>query len=555
MGSLEELQTHGMIPRSIKEITPTYAVTLSEFLGWDEKERSGYKGAVLLDDWKWVGTVAGAPTTEAKNVYSSNGEGTVGKWNKDRCTFYKMVKQGNHLVTNDILKFKEENSSMGIIDDSALMEALGDLGEGTKPATAFEDKAATPEGETEKERAKREEKEHYDGIRKQLVDAFTGDVMLPADIIRNNRQHGAVLCFITGTDHVVKMSKSTKLVSVNGKSVLKSNAPDDIAAKFRKGEKVAKQYLETETTIGFRDSKPGKAKAAVIATPADTAVPLTSVGSEIRLDANAKAGDMKIMMMDMDAAAAWISFNFDGTIKESEAVLGAKRDSLNVIHKISQKKNKDGSTTDCVVTNLKPSKRKNLLIDGNYVPMKVYDTISLQDPTAENKAALNLNLEAILARSADEMCEEVRTKYKVDENGTVVSSAWVDNGEAIQVARFDNPDVFISDVRLPRREKVAKKSGDGFTYKFKCFELEDEQNGPLADATFAEIVKSTGFTNEEFRAEVARVTRRKSSGGSQRANNLISHEDFLRGYMGKDALVASGGRSLAQIQSILDEID
>ena len=152
------------------------------------------------------------------------------------------------------------------------------------------------------------------------------------------------------------------------------------------------------------------------------------------------------------------------------------------------------------------------------------------------------------------MCEETKSKYKM-ENGTVVSSAWINDGEQIQVSRFDNPDVFISDIRLPRREKVEKKSGDGFTYKFSYFELEDEQNGPLADPTIAAIVKATGFTNEEFRAEVARTTRRKSTSKKSGPNNTISYEDYLRGYMGKDSLVASGGRSLAQIQSQIDELD
>ena len=554
MSSLEELQTRGLLPSSIKAVSPTDAITLSEILSWDERERLGYKGTVLIDDWKWVGTVAGVPTTEAKNVYSSDENGNVGKWNKDRNTFYTMLQQGDHLVTNNILKFKEETSNMASINEDALNEALGALAGAPTPATGFDDKAASHEGESEKERAKREEKEHYDGIRKQLANSFSGNVSLPADIIRNNRQNGKLICFITGTDHVVKMNKSTKLVSVNGKNVLKSNAPDEVVAKFNKNEKVAKQYLETEVTIGFRDAKPSKPKAVVIATPAETAVPLTSVGSEIRVDKDAKEGDMKVMMMDMDAASAWIAYNFGDTIKESEAVLGVKRETLSVVRKISQKKNKDGSATQCITYALKPAKRKNLIIEGNYVPTKVYDTISLQDPTAENKAALNLNLEAILARSAEEMCEETKSKYKM-ENGTVVSSAWINDGEQIQVSRFDNPDVFISDIRLPRREKVEKKSGDGFTYKFSYFELEDEQNGPLADPTIAAIVKATGFTNEEFRAEVARTTRRKSTSKKSGPNNTISYEDYLRGYMGKDSLVASGGRSLAQIQSQIDELD
>lgn len=565
MHSFNELQMEGALKFNLKCIDGKGAVELS-------KAKDGTV-AVVADNASWIATTNGIPVGDAEVVYSSNEE-YIGKWSKSTKSFFKMLPQvdGGNLVlaTIKVFKFKEDQKmadlgiDLGNIANMNMEELTKSVADAVEPVGTSE-KAKQAKGFSDDDKAvtdddlkKKAREEAYASVKKSINDGFGTDIAAPMDVIRNNRLHGRLITFITGTDSVIKVSTSSKVkLDAHGRKILKADASDEVKRKFEEGKAVSAKECVKETVYTFKHTKPSAAKGVIVKIPAGTNIALTTMGSESAKAYDLDNKDEKIMFMNMDTANVWLQYLFGGLITEDDAILGPRATTLELVTTLKPKA-KDTNVVQSKTT-IKPAdgSKRALLIPGNYFPLKVYDTISTQDLTEENKKILNLNFEATYTRMAaerlSELSENERKKVRIDEKTGEVTSAWFNDGEKIVVQAYDNPDQTITNVRIPKREKVAKKSGDGYTYAF-VYKKMGEEGGPQDLREYEDIIKETGYTKEMFMSQVERVTKHAGSGQRKQASNRISVEEYLRGYVSKNAAIVSGSSTIADLQDALDQL-
>lgn len=564
MHTLEELQTMGAILSSIRMVMNTETIPIGTLLSKERDKQIVENSAVVIDDPIWVGTVGAVPINQAKNVYSSDGE-LVGRWNRDKRNFCIMTLQGNpkdgkvSLATKQIYSFKEEQrmdateTTLQDLDLGALEEGLKDFDSQPemKKAEGFgEDTFKEDAKMSDKERENKIKKEKYDDIRKKLDSAGTGDVTAPAEVIRNNRMFGELIAFITGTDDTIKFgTKKVPKVDANNSKILTTDAPSDVVSEFNAGKRVKASWLVSETNFVFKNAKPAAAKAVIISTPAGTDLPLTSIGQQSANQYDITDKSKKVHVIDMETAWVYLAYLYGNRIQESKDVLGERADTLNVVFTFAKSKNGEKSRPI-----IKPKNRKPLLVHGNYFPLKVYDTISTQDLTPENKENLNLNVEAVIARLTGDtdLSATAKAQYTAGEDG--VTSAWFDRGEPIDVVSFDDGTP-IRNIRLPRRIKAVNKTDPKkFNYKFAYKTLADE-DGPMSIAAYKPIIEATGFSADEFQKLVSAATHKVGGKRTSKAiDRTISYEQYLRGYAAGEKLIVAESKTFADLQDVIDQM-
>lgn len=570
MYTLKGLQDAGVLLSTIRKVDTTGTIALSNALSMNEKEFEDLGAAVVVDGAMWVGTVNGVPVNKAVNVYSSDGN-TVGRWNSSKSQYIRMEMQDSgvsdqlSLVTKKIINFKRRKEMAELkVDTDVLMAELNEAAgaaTATEKAKGFDDvddgKPAKEKSEAAKERERKNEE--FNQVRKKLESAYTGSIKLPEDVTYFNRAHGRLIAFITPTDSVVKVSLAARYkTDANGNKILKPSVNDEKIIQMHKEKKrvAAENYLQ-EREFVFKDTKPSSAKGVIVRTPAGTDMPLTAIGSTAPVKYEKTENDYRVKVMDMNMAWLYIDFNYGGAIKEDEAILGEAAAELVVHHSISTDKN--GAHKARNVMKPKDGARKSLLVPGNYVPLKVYDTISTQAITDQgDKDALNLNFEAAIKRATDKdkngiaISKAATDSYKVDAAGSV-HAKWVDEGEPIHVATFYDKNAEVKNVRLPRRSKEKTKDGSKDTYKYVFFDMDDAEHGPLSLPEVKAIINRCGFEVEQFKKIVSTAATTKRGGAKQKAN-VITYEQYLRGNLGHDAVVVADNRSLSDLQEQLDSL-
>lgn len=559
MYTLDELQEMGAISKSLKTITCSSAVEIDALLAEPESSRIETSGPVVVSEYNWIATVAGAPASKSTNVYSSDGS-IVGKWNRGKRTFYKMQLQGDFLATIQTFQFKEEKQmattdlNLGDLGNLDALDEAVNASQSTQRADAFgNDTMKDQNNKSEKDKQKEEDRQRYDGIRQKLDAGFTGNIVPNDEVLRNNFLYGRLYAFITGTNDAIKVSISRRAVTTeDNKKQLMPTAPAEVQEAFANGKRVNSQWIVSERYFSFKNSKPSAAKGVIIATPTGTDLALTTIGNKSAGDYDMQNRDLAFHVMDMDTAWVYLAYNYGDKIMEADTILGARADKLLVNRTLYiGKDNKER-----VRPSIKPENRKSLLISGNYFPLKVYETISLQDPTPENKSAMELNVEAALSRVDQNLiCAADKAHYTIGDDGSVTSD-WIEGKVPLSVSRFDNSDEIITNIRLPKREKKVKENkenGKNTTYPFVYHGLDDEEQGPFAIPEYMGILKACGFSTDEFKKQVATITQRGSGKRSSKSvNKSISYENFLRGYMGHDAIVCENGKSFMDLQAVLD---
>lgn len=551
MLSLEELQHLGALSSRLKCIKSVNFSTISsackEGLEMTDK-------VVSVENPLWFATSGGAPVTDVKAVYSSNGS-EIGRWDVTKRTFYLMVLKDSTLVTTKTYKIKEKTTMAETQSFEELEEALGNLDLGDvgemKEADSFSGKGQqakelTPE-ELEKQQKKEKLNNEFSAIRQTLSKGAEG-VNVNPDVIRNNCLNGRLVGFVTPTDETIKIAiRNRTKTDAQGRKILKLDAPNDVKEAFAANGKAPMKWYEKESCIAISQVKPQKHKGMIIKTPEGTDLSLTTFGNEQAVHYDVTKKTMKVHVLDNDTASVYLAYNYGDKIKEDEAVLGSQATMLTIDRSFKMKD--DGTTT---VVTIKPEGRKALLIPGNYFPLKLYDTISMQDPSAENRKAMELNIEALFAKegsSPDKLCAEYRKMITQEQDGSYKYEP-IEKGTLPAIETFWSKDETVKNVRLPKRDKHLTKSGS-YTYKNVYIGLDDEKNGPMAQERYQAIFKATGMEAKDFVAEVSKLGRKTQKSSGKGVNSKCDYITFLKGaFSGNE--VTGIDRKFADLQASID---
>lgn len=553
MITLANLQERGAILGSLVTVSMKDTVSVSVAEKMSESERAHSMGAVVADGAVWVATVSAIPVLEAKNVYSSDGE-FVYRWNGASERFETMALIGDRLhTTNHIIIHKEEERMSTLnLDNLGLEEALASAGVGeAKPLNSFSDAPKEPP------------KASGDGIQ---IDAIrsrlsTGNenLVLSGDIVRCNYLNGRLFGYIVSTDDVVKLQSVKEAIKdANGKPHLKAGASEKAKAAYAQNKRVSLAECETQKVLHWKDAKP-TLKGVIIGTPVGTEVSLGKVGTANDAKVDESNTTLMVRTMPIDLAVAYVNFNYAGTIKESREVMGNAAGDVNIVNVIATKTDKStGVQKQYVRSSWKHdrAKRKTLIVPGNFFPLKVYKAKSTQDLNAEDRIALNLNVEAIISKCKDqsELSQETQGLFTVQPDGSY-KSVWFDNGRAIEVSPFyGEKDDRIANVRVPVREKTKSKDGQKDVYKFSYYGLDDLENGPMARPETKKILAAIGKEAAEFKEMIEKTMTSKGNGKKATVKNSIDYKQFLQSIYSKDSSLDSGARSFDEIQAELDKL-
>lgn len=566
MITLEQLQEAGGLAGGYKRVAFTTAVSLSKLRRMSEEEQSQFNGTVIIDNCQWAATTHSIPIAKASAVYSSDGK-QFGCWRRDSRTFFELEFIDNKLAAKGQYKlpeFKEkENKNMANEFSGNIADLANQLSqEATSDMGSFNQKAAPAEDDGKKTNAAKERREKV----KQELDAIrskvSGESIVDrSDAILNNQKNGRFICFITKTDPSLRLSvKKVPMVDENGNYIPVDDAPEDVVKKAESGEKkLPVRWAKTEQSLVFRHTKPsGKPVGAVIATPVASEIPFTKLVGTAPIIVDSNSTDKVVRFLDANELHPYIATNYDKKIKEDDRVLGARATALDL--RISYKEVTDeatGARTTLVSASLAPEKkegRTSLLVDGNFVPLKLYNTINQQDLTTENKATLNLLIEQALSKgkSYEDLDAASKAMVHPNEDGSYTSD-WFDKGAAINVDKYDKSGA-LTNVQLPVLVKKLTKKTNKFVYQYTYSDL-DSENGPLAQPQYQQIIALTGKTVDEFKEEVKDFARKRRSGSTgSSATPTLSAEEYLMAIRSKNITVA-GADSFKTLQQKLEGLE
>lgn len=531
MYSIEELQSKKLLPATLKTLDGIdEVVSITEC----SEERIPEK-PVVVSNYLWIATVDGKDLSESPKIYSANQE-CVGVYNCDKLTFNIMQLSGDYLITKKSIIFKE-GRIMADMSNINLDELVQEAAAEVKPVESFEGKEMT-----ERQKATAEKRAAYDKIRSQ-IGAGSKNFEAPSDVVRNNFQFGRLFGFVTKSDDYIQLRVVPKQIKKDGKPVLTADAPAEVREAFAQGKTVAKKWTETEGDFTFSHAKPTGRCGVIVGTPRGTDLALTNIGKD---DIHYDLSDNTLVyhVLPEEVGKAYIIYNYNRQIKESDAVLGASADIIDVVTKLGFTKDQQPKAT----TSFKPRKRKQLIVKGNYVPLSCHETISVQNPSAEDKVALNNNVLYALNKSGKVVLgEEAKKKYT--QNGDTVSSIWFDEGAPIQVAAYDGSGD-ITNVRIPARDYKETKNHD-VTYRFRTHKIADLEKGPLTMPEFKAVVDAIGLDVDTFITVVGNATRKGGAkAGGRGVDTTLSTNLYLEGMFYKNSLV--GTKAIETMQSEID---
>jgi len=552
MITLEKLKGMGAIPGSLAEVSMA-GVRRMEFADASVVAGSGggVHGVVTVDRPVWLATLGGGPASMAATVYSCNVDGDVGCWKPERKTFLLMGLIDARLQTKQTLKFKEETkmANLGGLASEEMAAFDADLTNldispeslgGEAPAASAESMA------TEEKKGKKAElnekqiqqKAFYDGIRslsgnRQLVNADEAHI--------NNHLLGRLICFITSTDNVIKLSsKSRPILDGNNRRVPDPMKIKDLDAEHRKKYE-EKGYptsvCKTEKYISFREVKPGKIIGVLIKTPAGSEVDMTMMHNGGVAEVDKKNKDMNYRLMSFELSMPYLSLNYDNWIQEDEKLLGAMASKILITATASESSVNEGTGVAKqkarIVYKVDKSdgKRNSLLTRGNFFPAKIYQTVDLSGMDAEKSEMLNLHFKALFDGKQDNvyenLCDESKSLIKYDPATGKVHSAYFNDGKKIEVKKFDARDNndMVTDVRMPVREAIPTKvDPNKMRYLFK-YDMVGEENGPQTVEQYRRIIDASGMSEEDFIKQVKKLSARKT--GSKKAKIEFTSRDYL----------------------------
>lgn len=564
---LEDLISRGLIPANFK-LCDNYARINKLCMVQSKASDSRPNGkAIILDKFKWVAAEGELSTSQF--VYSCDGV-QLGLWDRSQKTFFIKKESDGGLVT---VKIEKENKKMDNVNldnlDVDLTGLTEDIGEAVAAESAsMQQMDAFDAVDNDKSTSKplTESQQRVLNV-KEALDQSAVTIADTAELATFNLEHGRLICFICKTDKVIKLSKTQiNKLDAQGNAVLKPY--EKLTTKERQAvednkkdpeKKIPKSAYEKWTHVVFKEMAPSKPIAVVIATPVGGDKSITSIYNEAVVKPDSEKTDLVYKLVDIDTGKAYVLALYNGIIKESENVMGDLAEYLTIDKKVAQpKKNEVGASSKGVrlnfaLANKADAKRKTLLTDGNYIPLRRYVTMSqaaaakAKNP-AEAMASLALNVEAAFKKEEayNALCDDDK---KIITDGGKKSKYFTTDKDLITISgvpTFTDKQANVTNIQLPVREKKANKSDPNkFSYGFKYVEFEDFKD----DAKIQEILKLVQMTPEAFLTTVKKVTHR-SSGNSGRF--AITNQEALQSLhtvgMSNYADLSEMSRKLAGVQ-------
>lgn len=537
---LSHLKSVGAVPGSLRVVSKagvTCVPIATVEAGGGEITASS---VVVLDDTEWIATSRKRPPTEASAVYSGTKEGDlVGCYKQHDKIFLIMRLVDDQLQTIRQITIKED-SQMDLKTDP--MDAFGDLDLDESTFKVQDDPGSNPEAkekEGKKAKPKTEEEQWVANIKSQLP---TEGLLSRDAAVRNNRKYGRLVCFITNTNDVIKLSAKSKVqIDPNGKQVLKVDkleqdaTPEQKAAWEKKGKYPAK-FCETEKYLAFNNAPPPKAKGMIIKVPAGTDIDIDLLNTTGSFTPDESKKDFVYKFLTMEMAYLYVAGNFGNCIKEDESVVGPRASTIGFAARRKVKSDSStGATSQLVQGTFYLDKdsgevnRKKLICSTNYFPAKLYETVPFSEiQGADVLSSVNLNVAQALAKNGtyEELNEQSKNQVTLHEDGTY-SCTWFNDHAQISVKKYDaeSEDDLVSDIRIPLRVKVPqKKDPTKMSVKYK-YVLAGETGGPQDDPVYKRIIEATGMDTETFIEKVKKITARVSK--PKATKDLITGDAFL----------------------------
>ena len=585
MSNLRDLIKIGALKSNLQSVSldnyPGQVVSHSEFRTMNDTEKQSFKGLVVIDDAQWYATVRGVDPTLAKKVYSGDGGLHVGVWNREAKKYFLTevidgtlnvierltgTKNTNIGVDTPNKTREKENKKMADNTNMDLLkqfgeDALDNIKNGAKPA------AATPavEAGAEKKTVAQQNREAKEKEIEEIKTKVSGQGLADrSSVISKNQKLGRLIAFVTKTDATVKISKKQVTKMLQGKAVLKADAPDSIKADYDAGKKVPAKYFEKRTSVCLRNTNPGAVIGTVIATPIGGCFDLNDLSNpNKRYEFDESQTDLKYKYHPMEETYIVLGAWYDGKIKESEVNMGANATTVQLVNTVVAASKNAETSKPKVRAKLVQNKdvRKSLLIPGNYFPAKVYETITYQNLSAESAAELNYNFEAMLKNDTS---GELLAQLNESSNNNIVRTATGVTSDVFAEGKSAGPGTFaeiptyydktknVAEVKIARRDKKASKGKSGvFTYPFIYHKLDDRENGPLSIPEFKKVFDSFHIDEDKFIAVVDKSTKKSNT---KSAKVTLDNEDFLRAAILGGDIIQGVGSPISKVQENLLDI-
>lgn len=554
MMNFEELVQKGFIPATLHRIaTNNRTVPHSNAIKLASSKLDVV--GVTCDKPKWVAITTNS-VEDADEVYSANEE-FVYVYRKDGHEFFKLSVADQGLVALEISSVGESVSTDTSKNNSGAREPKEDY----FMANLFNNMGAIPTGEN---------------AGAGVMGAFTDPAgakpagAAPTGIQqktngRVNREfkvHCANLSkvnhFITGTEAIVSPKKTQyPVLGPDQKPLIKPGCEAEAKQAIDAGKKPARKLLQLNTTIGFAERKPGAIKAVCFTRPAilesDPKI-LNAIVANEKVDFDSSNKDTVVKIDSIDAFNTYVGLCcYEAKIKENEYIYGpdARVFRLSIVDYTKKVKGKeDEKRRKSKLSVCKPADKNqkvntSVLLESNYVPMKIYGKTGQQNLTAEQIEQLNNTLVTVIKDQAtyellDEAAKAV-IKWDASNETNPVTSEYFKEGkcQAISVKRFFDKEKDLADVKLPLKQRGTKKDG-GTTYKFVTFNFDDETHGIKADNKYKGIIAKSGYSDlDAYITDVKQATKKTSkSEGSARAGitgegiyDLLLANETIDGFM------------------------
>ena len=585
MSNLKDLIKIGALKSALQSISldsyPGRIVNQTEFKAMNEDEKQKFKGLVVIDDAQWYATVRGADPTLAKKIYSGDGGLHVGIWNRESkkyflteivdgkvCTVEKISAQPNVNVGTKVPTQNKEKEIKNMAETSMDLlnqfgqDALDDIKNGAKPAAP---EATADLAGAEKKTVAQQNREAKEKEIAEIKTKVSGQGLADrSSVISKNQKLGRLIAYVTKADSTVKVSKKQVVKMLQGKPVLKTDAPDTIKADYDAGKKVPNKYFEKRTSACLRNTNPGSVIGTVIATPIGGCFDLNDLSNpEKRYEFDERHTDLQYKYHPIEETYIVLSAWYDGKIKEDEANMGANATTVQLVNTVVAANKNEETNKPKVRVKLVQNKevRKSLLIPGNYFPAKVYETITYQNLSAKDAAELNYNFESMLKNDDDgsvlaQLNES--SANNIVRTATGVTSDVFAEGKSAGPATFGEIPTYydktknLTEVKIAKRDKKASKGKSGvFTYPFIYHKLDDREQGPLSIPEFKKVFDSFHIDEDKFIAAVDKSTK---TSRAKSPKVTLSNDDFLRAAILGGDIIQGVNAPISQVQENLLDI-
>lgn len=540
---IRNLVDTGAMP-PVEERSLKGTLEISRFRKLPLEEKKAHTGAVVVDGAKWVAT------DKNGNTYSCNGT-YVGKHIRGRKFSVMELGQEGMLHTvqyyDDLYVDKEMKTNMSNLDAMKELDSLYDELEGKgQPMEAFTNTDPAKEPAAEKAEGKPSLSTAVTAVVEQTSLAATNSLHDFNQILSK------VLGYVTATEDKIDFVTAKRVVTRDGKKVLRKDVSDEVRAQYEATGKVPASEFETYRALEVKNTKPGKIQAVIFDMPFGGIVPLDAFSEAAKVTPDRDKKDLKRMMVSREEFYNFMTFYFGDVIKEDPATHGAEAGELKQSYQVNFKKVNGSLTNQQVMKRVwKSSKRNSLLLPTNYLPIKTYKTVTVSGALSEddiktlNKSAFGNMVRSRVSKNGamestySNLSAEDRAKITVDPTSGAISSTFfaanVNERESIIVNPFWAPkgDQPLAEIRIPvkeekHNEKTGKTTIRAVTYSAVDQRVEDPSYVAMTSlkspkfAKFIEVVGEDVLNPATLRGLVT-----KSGGSKGKGKKVISNREAM----------------------------